>query len=162
MRLACSLVWALAGAASTSASIAAITIRIGVFHIHFFISFCSSFVKTLTRGRKILPKPPVPRRECFHSPRRSNAYLAIDLQSLKQVLCQSAAWSRRAFKDSFKTMTYIDRIVAIRNRDMSSQCRRFGTSIMTGWHKLLIWKGCATVADGRQPDSAVSLPDNRN
>ena len=50
---------------------------------------------------------------------------------------------------------------AFRDRDMSNNCRYFGTRIVTGSHKLLIVKGGATVAEGRQGDGGGSRPDNK-
>ncbi len=47
-----------------------------------------------------------------------------------------------------------------RNEDMLSDCRQFRTSIMTGSYKLLIVKGCATVAEGRQGGQEVTPPNN--
>ena len=42
---------------------------------------------------------------------------------------------------------------------MSNPCRQFRTMIMTGGAKLLIVRGCATVAEGRQ---ATNHPSHRN
>ena len=43
---------------------------------------------------------------------------------------------------------------------MSTGCRQFRTTIMTGSHKLLIVQGCATVAEGRQGGQEVTPPNN--
>ena len=161
MRLACSLVWALAGAASTRAKIVASATRIGVLHILFFIAFCSSFDKPLIRGRKILPKPPSACREYIHSPREAWLHGTVDLQSLKQVLCQPVGTSVNSQKTIIYSITCYYPVVAFLYADMSSACRRFGTRIMAGRHKLLIRKRRATVAEGRQGGGRMSHPGSR-
>ena len=47
-----------------------------------------------------------------------------------------------------------------RNEDMLSDCRQFRTTIMTGSYKLLIVKGGATVAEGRQGGQELTPPNN--
>ena len=47
-----------------------------------------------------------------------------------------------------------------RNKDMSSTCRYFRTSIMTKRAKLLIADECATVAEERQDNEASSHSNN--
>ena len=43
-----------------------------------------------------------------------------------------------------------------RNEDMSTDCRQFRTTLLTGSHKLLIARGCVTVAEGRQGGQEVT------
>lgn len=86
----------------------------------------------------------------------------IDLQSIKQVLCQSGPQPDNSSKTLSVSETYGPRVRACRNRDMSSHCRHFGTRIMTGGHKLLIVKDTATVAEGRQGRSRVTPPNNKD
>jgi hypothetical protein len=43
---------------------------------------------------------------------------------------------------------------------MSSDCRQFRTGIMTNSDKLLIKKGCATVAESRQGRQEVTPPND--
>ena len=50
---------------------------------------------------------------------------------------------------------------AFRYEDMSSDCRYFGTRLLSGQHKLLIVKVSATVSEGRQVVIAVSLVCHR-
>jgi len=103
-------------------------------------------------------------RECIHSPRiRGSAVLhkTIDLQSIKQLLCQSWEKGENREEKLVKTMTYACRIRVFPDGDMSSQCRHFRTSIMTGRHKLLIVQGSMAVAEGRQGRAPASHQYNK-
>ena len=98
-------------------------------------------------------------RECIHSPWPPNhlwQHETSDLQSLKQVPCQSVGPAPELLKTTYKTIPWSETVVVYRNGDMSSRCRHNRTGIMTTGAKLLIVRGCATVAEGRQAQRCLS------
>ena len=107
----------------------------------------------------MLPKPLVPRRECTHSPRYLSPHIAIDLESVKQVLCQPYRSSDESSESVCASGTCVSGAHTFRNRDMSSQCRRVGTGIVADQSKPLNCKENATVAERRQVRAVVSLCD---
>jgi hypothetical protein len=76
----------------------------------------------------------------------------VDLQSLKQLLCQPGNQGDKNRKKLKKTEGYKVSIRDFRNEDMSNKCRHLRTRIMTEGLKLLIANGGATVAEARQGD----------
>ena len=153
MRLACSLVWALAGLASSIASSAASATRICPVHILFFIGVPFVFLVELPkRGREMVPECFPHRRECIHNPGMTEV--------MKQLLCQTVVKFVGGQNSVLKTVDYVRVIRAFRNRDMSSDCRHLSTAIMTGGAKSLIDMDEWAVAESRQADVALSQHDN--
>jgi hypothetical protein len=101
----------------------------------------------------ILPNLIPNHRECIHSPyigESGSCSKTVDLQSIKQVLCQSGELLQKNGIKRGKTVTYVVLVGVIRNNHMSSRCLHFRTAIMTAGAKLLIaWK-CWAVAEQRQ------------